>query len=90
MSSDRNSPHERAQRLARLIVGEIALYNKAKIVEGVRSDTLFELLEKELQEGRRYYEKNVDAAVAADVDYFDLAVVDILVKGHGDVQSKIW
>ncbi len=90
MANERNSPHARAQRLARLIVGEIALYNKEKIAEGVKNDTLFELLEKELQEGRRYYEKNVDAAVAAEVDYFDLAVVDILVKGQGEVPSRIW
>jgi hypothetical protein len=28
--------------------------------------------------------------VAVQTDYYNLAVVDILVKGRGDVQSEIW
>jgi hypothetical protein len=32
----------------------------------------------------------VDPAVADHTDYFNLAVVDILVKGRGDVRSEIW
>jgi hypothetical protein len=47
-------------------------------------------LERELEEGRRYYEKNVDPSVCAQTDYFDRAVVDILVKGQGSVESEIW
>jgi hypothetical protein len=47
-------------------------------------------MERELEEGRKYYEKNVDPAVAVQADYFNLAVVDILVKGRGDVRSEIW
>ena len=90
MTTDRKDPHERAKRLARLIVADIVLYHQDKIVEGIRDDTLFEVLERELDEGRKYYEKNVDADVAGEVDYFNQAVVDILVKGRGDVASKIW
>jgi hypothetical protein len=90
MAADRRDPHERARRLARLIVGDIVLYNQEKINEGIRNDTLFQVLEKELEEGRKYYEKNVDPAVAAHTDYFNLAVVDILVKGRGNVPSRIW
>lgn len=90
MAIDRKDPHERAKRLARLIVGDIVLYHKDKIAEGIKNDTLFQVLEQELEEGRKYYEKNVDATVAAQADYFNLAVVDILVKGRGDVKSKIW
>jgi hypothetical protein len=83
-------PQERAQRLARIIVGEIALYHKAKIVEAIKNDALFEVLAKELDEGRRYYEQNIDPAVLASTDYFNRAVVDILVKGQGDIESPIW
>jgi hypothetical protein len=90
MVADRKDPHERAKRLARLIVGDIVLYNQEKIAEGIRNDTLFQVLEQELEEGRKYYEKNVDPTVAAQADYFNLAVVDILVKGRGNVESKIW
>lgn len=90
MTADRKDPHERARRLARLIVGDIVLYNQEKIAEGIKNDSLFQVLEQELEEGRKYYEKNVDPAVADQVDYFSLAVVDILVKGRGNVESKIW
>ena len=89
MPVDRKDPHERAKRLARLIVGDIVLYNQDKIAEGIKNDTLFQVLEKELEVGRKYYEKNVDPAVAAQADYFNLALVDILVKERGNVESKI-
>jgi hypothetical protein len=90
MAADRRDPQERAKRLARLIVGDIVLYNREKITEGIRNDTLFQVLEKELEEGRKYYQKNVDPTVVGQADYFNLAVVDILVKGRGDVESRIW
>ena len=90
MAVERKDPHERARRLARLIVGDIVLYNQEKITEGIKHDNLFQVMERELDEGRKYYEKNVDPAVAVKTDYFNLAVVDILVKGRGDVQSEIW
>ena len=53
-------------------------------------DLTFEVMDRELEKGRNYYEKNVDPSVRAQTDYFDQAVVDILVKGHGKVESKIW
>jgi hypothetical protein len=90
MAVDRKDPHERAKRLARLIVGDLVVYHKEKIVEAIRTDTLFEALAKELEEGRTYYEKNADPDVAAETNYFDEAVVDILVKGQGNVESAIW
>ncbi|MFQ5882113.1 MAG: hypothetical protein ACE5I9_06540 [Candidatus Methylomirabilales bacterium] len=83
-------PHERAKRLARLIVSDIILYNQAKIDEGIKNDTLFELLADDIEVARRYYEKNVDPAVAGEANYFNLALVDILVKGRQGTPSKIW
>ncbi|HTU02111.1 MAG TPA: hypothetical protein VMG58_09855 [Candidatus Sulfotelmatobacter sp.] len=90
MANVRQDPHERAKRLARLIVADIVLYNKDKIAEGIRNDTLFEVLERELEDGRKYYDQNIDRRVALATDYFSLAVVDLLVKPRGDVESKIW
>jgi len=85
------SPEERAQRLARLIVEEIILYNKAKIKEGIENDNLFELLSQDIAAGRRYYEDNISADLPPEVNYFDLALVDMLVKGQGaTIASRIW
>ena len=83
-------PHERAKRLARLIVADIVLYNQAKIDEGIKDDTLFDVLADDIDVARRYYEKHVDPAVAQEASYFELALVDILVKGRQGVASKIW
>jgi hypothetical protein len=90
MATDRKDPHERARRLARLIVGEIVLYHKDKIALAIKNDSLFEDLAKELEEGRHDYEKNADPSIGPKADYFDQAVVDIMVKGQGSVESKIW
>jgi hypothetical protein len=83
-------PHERAKRQARIIVGDLILYNQEKIAEGIKNDTLFDLLEPDLEVARKYYERVVDPAVAQAADYFSLALVDLLVKGQGSVPSKIW
>ena len=90
MTTASTDPHERARRLARLIVADIILYNQAKIDEGIKNDTLFDLLAEDIEVARRYYEKHVDTAVAREANYFDLALVDVLVKGRQDIPSKIW
>ena len=84
-------PHEKAKRLARLIVADIILYNTEKIAEGIKSDSLFALLDKDIVEGRKYYDRQVDPAVAKERPYFDWALVDQLVKTKGTgIPSKIW
>ena len=87
---DPRDPHERAKRLARLIVSDIIIYNQDKIVEGIKQDTLFDLLKEDIEVGRAYYEKNIDPAVAEQSDYFNHALVDILIRGRGNIPSKIW
>ena len=84
-------PHERAKRLARLIVADIILYNQDKIAEGLKNDSLFSLLDKDISEGRKYYDRQVDPAVAKESAYFDWALVDQLVKAKGSsIPSTIW
>ena len=83
-------PHEKAKRLARLIISDIVMYNQEKIIEGIKNDTLFDLLQEEIEVGRKYYERNVDPGMSRQVNYFNQALVDILVKGKGNIPSKIW
>jgi hypothetical protein len=84
-------PHEKAKRLARLIVADIILYNTEKIAEGIKNDSLFSLLDKDIVEGRKYYDRQVDPAVARAAPYYDWALVDQLVKGKGgSIPSPIW
>ena len=46
---------EKAKRLARIIVSDIALYNQKKVDDGIRTGTFFELLAPEIEEGRRLF-----------------------------------
>ena len=47
--------HVKARRLARIIVSDIALYNQARVEEGVRNDSFYRLLADEIAEGRSIY-----------------------------------
>ena len=85
------NPEERAESLARLIVEEIILYNKVRIKEGIENDTLFDLLDKDISAGRRYYEDNVSPDLPPQSNYFNQALVDLLVRGQGaQIPSRIW
>lgn len=82
--------HEAAARLARTIISDIALYNKPKIEEGLKNDSLFDVLEEELAQGEELYIGRVDPEILKTTNYYNKALVDILIKRNGDIESKIW
>ncbi|MDQ3035486.1 MAG: hypothetical protein M3Y87_23980 [Myxococcota bacterium] len=80
---------EAARRLARAIASDLSLYNEEKIVQGVQGDSLFEVLSDEIEEGRALFKSRV----APDLymkGFYDRAIIDILVRSKGHVQSKMW
>ena len=79
-----------ARRIARAVVSDIALYNAKKVEEGVRNDNLFDLLKEEIEEGQGYYLSRVDPEIAKNTNYFNQALVDVLIKPTGRIPSKIW
>ena len=78
-----------ARRLARAIASDLSLYNEEKIVEGIEKDTLFALISDEIEEGRTHYASRVSPAMIAK-NFYDRAIVDILVKSKGHVASPLW
>ncbi|HBO85271.1 MAG: hypothetical protein A2073_04735 [Deltaproteobacteria bacterium GWC2_42_11] len=84
-----NTP-EAAMRLARTIIYDILLYNKDKVKEGIKNDNIFELLEKELKEGFDLYTSRTDPEFAKKTNFYNNAVVDILIKKSGNIESDIW
>ncbi|HUP48577.1 MAG TPA: response regulator, partial [Thermoanaerobaculia bacterium] len=50
---------DEARRLARLILSDIIIYNTEKVERAIRSGNFFEVLHKEIEEGRHYYESRV-------------------------------
>ncbi|HEX6244387.1 MAG TPA: hypothetical protein VFZ61_25895 [Polyangiales bacterium] len=80
---------EAARRLARAIASDLSLYNEDKIIEGIQQDTLFTVLAEELEEGRALFKSRVSPELFAK-NFYDRAVIDILVRSKGHVQSKMW
>jgi hypothetical protein len=80
---------EAARRLARAIASDLSLYNEEKIVQGITEDNLFELLSEEIEEGRALYKSRV-APNLYQKNFYDRALVDILIKSKGHIKSKLW
>jgi hypothetical protein len=81
---------EEARRLARTILSDILLYNQAKVKEGIEKDSLFDVLTEELAEGKKYYESMVEEEIRQTTNFFNEAVVDVLIKQGGKIKSEIW
>jgi hypothetical protein len=80
---------EAARRLARAIASDLSLYNEDKIVGGIQNDNLFESLAEEIEEGRALYKRRVSPELYPR-NFYDRALVDILVKAKGHIKSKLW
>lgn len=83
-----NNP-DQAKRLARAILSDIAIYNRDKVEEGIKNDTIFDILTAELEEGREHFFSRVSPEIEA-AKIFDIAVVDVLIKRAGKIESDIW
>ncbi len=81
---------EAARRLARAIVSDVALYNQDKVKKGIEEDNLFEILKDEIEEGRKHYLSRVSPELVEKTNFYELALVDVLLKQWGRVNSKIW
>ncbi|MFH1262574.1 MAG: hypothetical protein V1495_03900 [Pseudomonadota bacterium] len=81
---------EAARRLARAIASDVSLYNEPKIKQGIELDTFFEIMAKELEEGREHYNAKIDPSLRSKTNYYDLAIVDVILKRKGHIKSKIW
>ena len=81
---------DEAKRLARTILSDILLYNQSKVKEGIEKDSLFDVLTEELAEGKKYYESMVEVDIRESTNYFNEAVVDVLIRQAGKIKSEIW
>lgn len=84
------SEHEAAARLARTIISDIVLYNKDKIEDGIKNDSLFDVLGDAIKEGEKLYQSRVNEDIKSTTNYYNKSIVDILVKRSGNIESDIW
>lgn len=80
---------DQAKRLARAILSDVAMYNKEKVENGIKNDNIFEILQEELEEGRQHFLSRVATNLNPDSIY-EIAVVDVLIKRAGKIESSIW
>jgi hypothetical protein len=81
---------EEAMRLARAIVSDLLAYHGPKIEAGIRNDNLFEALSDEIQEGRDLYNSRVAPEVLSTTNFFDRALVDMVILPRANVKSRMW
>src|SRR5687768_13177049 len=62
--------YDEARRLARLILSDIIIYHVEKVEKGIRTDTFFETLKEEIEEGRQYYDSRVSLRVRRDTEIY--------------------
>ena len=79
-----------AKRLARAIVSDIALYNKEKVEKSIKEDNIFDVLKSELDEGEELYISRVDPELVKETNFYNIAIVDVMIKGCGSIESDIW
>ncbi|TWJ32495.1 hypothetical protein [Geobacter argillaceus] len=80
---------DQARRLARAIVSDVAIYNREKVEEGIKNDSIFEILAEQLEEGREHFRSRVSPELGGS-NIYELAVVDVLIKRAGKIESSIW
>jgi hypothetical protein len=78
-----------AKRLARAILSDVAMYNPEKVENGIKNDNIFEVLDAELEEGRQHFLSRVSSDLNPNIIY-EIAVVDVLIKRAGKIESSIW
>ncbi|MEM1022283.1 MAG: hypothetical protein AAGD10_19470 [Myxococcota bacterium] len=81
---------EGANRLARTIASDISLYNEEKIIKAIQEDSLFDALRPEIQEGLQLYESRVDPELRSSTNFFNRALVDVILRSKGSIKSKMW
>ena len=80
---------EQAKRLARAIVSDVAIYNQEKVEKGIKNDDIFDTLDEQLEEGRQHFFSRVSPDLKPEQIY-NIAVVDVLIKRAGKIESPIW
>ena len=80
---------ERARQLARAIASDLTLYHEKEIIEGIENDSLFTVMHEHIEEGRALFKSRV-APDIFELNIYDRAVVDVMLKSKGHVKSRIW
>jgi hypothetical protein len=79
-----------ARELAKKIANDIVFYNTDRVIEGIINDNLFELLDKEINEGRDIFLSQVSPDIPGIETMFDRVFVDVILEEGKNIKSRIW
>jgi len=83
---DSSEAAEKARRLARIIVSDIALYNQELVEEGIRTGRFYEILAAEIAEGRRLFTERVGAEAGFQEDFLQTAFAALIERRRKELQ----
>jgi predicted Zn finger-like uncharacterized protein len=72
--------HAKARRFARIIVSDIVLYNQARVEEGVRSGSFYQIMADDIGEGRALYLSRVPEEITSGTSYLEEAFADLIAR----------
>lgn len=78
----RRDPHEKASRLARVLVSDMIAYNPDRHQQALDGDTLKEDFEEEIVKSMAEYVEQVGRELAESTDYFQKALNEVLARGE--------
>lgn len=78
----KRDPHEKAQRLARVLVSDMIMYNPERHGRALDGGTLKEDFEDEIQKSWDEYVEQVGEEIARSTSYFSDALNEILARGE--------
>ncbi len=78
----KRDPHEKARRLARVLVSDIITYNPERYLRALENDTLQEDFDEEIRKSWAEYVDQVGSDIARDTSYWKDALNDLLARGR--------
>jgi predicted Zn finger-like uncharacterized protein len=78
----RRDPHEKARRLARVLVSDMIMYNRERHTRAVAAGSLREDFDDEIKKSWEEYLEQVGEEIAKGTSYFDDALNEILAQGQ--------
>ena len=80
LSEELREAHEKAQRLARIIVSDIVLYNQESIDEAIQEDRFYEIFKGDIKDGRDFFEERVPEEIRRENDYLQDRLESLLAE----------
>ncbi len=78
----KRDPHEKARRLARVLVSDMITYNPDRHTRALEQNTLRDDFEEEIAKSWQEYVDQVGPEIAESTDYWTRALNDVLAKGE--------